>query len=326
MCTRVLYVSKDGNYVLTGRNMDWYVRYPTTLWKFPKGLKRSGLTQVNPAHWVSKYGSVALVQTTYGQSATTDGMNEKGLVCNLLYLTETEYGTRDPAKEGVASSIYLQYLLDNFASVEEAVTLLKQDKIQIVPVPIPNSEHPPTMHISLSDSNGDSAIIEFLAGEVVIHHSKEYKVMTNSPIFEKQLALTEYWNNVGGHHFLPGTRNSPDRFVRAAFYSQRLPEPQNYREAVAGLMSVMRNVSSPFGDPDPEKPNISSTMWRAIADHKNLVYFYESTISYGALWVDFKKLNFSSEAPTEMLEADTSLLGDVTEKFRSSPPLEFAKP
>ena len=84
MCTRVLYVSQDGNYVITGRNMDWYLRYPTTLWKFPRGMQRRGLTKTNSAQWVSMYGSLAAVQTTEGQSAIADGMNEKGLVANLL--------------------------------------------------------------------------------------------------------------------------------------------------------------------------------------------------------------------------------------------------
>lgn len=325
-CTRVLHVSKDGKYVITGRNMDWYVRYPTTLWKFPGGMKRSGLTKTNPAVWISKYGSIAIVQTADGESAVADGMNEKGLVVNLLYLTETEYGKRDPSKQGIASSIYLQYILDNFASVSEAVDALRKDKVQIVPVPIPNSEHLPTMHISMSDSSGDSAIIEFLEGKVVIHHGREYQVMANSPIFTKQLALMAYWDEIGGQNFLPGTRKSPDRFVRASFYNKRLPEPKSYRDAVAGVMSVMRNTSSPFGDPDPQKPNISSTMWRSVADHKNLIYFYESTVSYGALWVEFSKFNFSEGTPVKMLEADSMLVGDAAGEFVEAQPIDFAKP
>jgi penicillin V acylase-like amidase (Ntn superfamily) len=29
-CTRMLHVTKDHKYILTGRNMDWYVKSPTT--------------------------------------------------------------------------------------------------------------------------------------------------------------------------------------------------------------------------------------------------------------------------------------------------------
>ena len=326
-CTRVLHVTKDHTYVVTGRNMDWYLRYPTTFWKFPRGMKRNGLTKANPLEWTSKYGSLALIQTADGQNATADGMNEKGLVANLLYLTETKYPKRDPKIKGLASSIYLQYILDNFATVAEAVEKIKKGDFQIVPVPIPNSEHLPTMHISLSDATGDSAIIEFLDGKTVIHHDKSYQIMANSPVFEKQLALTAYWDEIGGNTFLPGTRKSPDRFVRANYYNKMLPEPKNYREAIASVMSIMRNTSSPFGDPDPNKPNISTTMWRVIDDHKNLKMFYESTVSPSVIWIDMKKLDFSKDAPVEKVSAeDYSLTGEVNKAFKKSAPVEFARP
>ncbi len=326
-CTRVLHVFKKNNLVVTARSMDWYVRYPTTIWKFPRGLYREGLTPENPARWTSKYGSVVIVQTAGGnQSATADGLNEKGLVANLLYLTETEYGKRKPEIPGVASSIYLQFLLDNFASVKEVVEYLKTDSIQIVPVPIPNSEHLPTMHVSVSDSSGDSAIIEFLDGKVVIHHSKKYQVMTNSPTFDRQLALNAYWEEIGGHKFLPGTRNSADRFVRASFYNASLPEPKDYREAIASVMSIVRNVSSPYGRPDPQKPNISTTLWRAVADQTNLVYYYESTISPYLVWVDLKEMDFSKGSGAMALEIkdDTELHGKVNRFFKARKLLEFA--
>ena len=254
-------------------------------------------------------------------------MNEKGLVANLLYLAETEYPKRDVSKYGVTTSIYIQYLLDNFATVKEAVDALLKDAIQIVPVPIPNIDKPSTLHISISDKTGDSAIIEFLGGKTVIHHSKDYDVMTNSPIFEKQLALCEYWDEIGGNTFLPGTRRSADRFVRAKYYNKMLPEAKDYREAVAAVMSVLRNTSSPFGEPDPNKPNISKTLWRIIHDQTNLISFYESTVSPNVVWVRMEALDFSKNSPVKVLNVDDSnLTGDVTDKFSKSEPIEYAKP
>ncbi len=326
-CTRVLHVTKDHRYVITGRNMDWYVRYPTSFWAFPRGMERSGMTPKNPARWVSRYGSVTIVQQAGGQYGATDGMNEKGLVANLLYLTETQYPKRDPTKKGIATSIYIQYLLDNFATVAEAVRALEKGDTQIVPVPIPNSDHLPTMHISISDATGDSAIVEFLNGKMVIHHSPKYQVMTNSPIFEKQLALTEYWNEVGGDVFLPGTRRSADRFVRADFYNRHLPEPKDYDEAIAGVMSIMRNTSSPFGAPDPNKPNISMTQWRVIHDQKGHRIFFESTVRPNVVWVDLNRLDFSKDAPVRALEMDQKgLNGDVTARMKTTKPFEYARP
>jgi choloylglycine hydrolase len=326
-CTRVMHVFKKDHLTLTARSMDWYVRYPTTLWKFPRGMEKSGLARENPLKWRSRYGSLTIVQTSEGQAGATDGINEKGLVANLLYLTETRYPKRNPEMPGVATSIYLQYILDNFATVAEAVAALRKDAMQIVPVPIPGSEHLPTMHFALSDATGDSAIVEFLDGRTVIHHDRSYQVMANTPVYEKQLALNAYWDEIGGNTFLPGTRKSPDRFVRASFYNKMLPEPKSYLQAVASLFSVIRNASSPFGEADPEKPNISMTMWRVVHDQTNLRLFYESTEAPNVVWVDLKTFDFSEGSGTRSVALDdTGLVGDISGRLEPAPALKFAAP
>ena len=48
-------------------------------------------------------------------------MNEKGLVGNVLYLAEAEYGDADPDKPQISIGAWLQYILDSFATVAEAV-------------------------------------------------------------------------------------------------------------------------------------------------------------------------------------------------------------
>lgn len=86
-CTRVVYQGKD-NTVLTARSMDWKEDTRSNLWIFPRGMKRNGEIGKNPLEWTSKYGSV--VASAY-DICSTDGMNEKGLVANLLWLAESEY-------------------------------------------------------------------------------------------------------------------------------------------------------------------------------------------------------------------------------------------
>lgn len=75
------------------------------------------------------------------------------------------------------------------------------------------------------------------------------------------------------------TNRASDRFVRASFYIQALPQTDNFRQVVAGVFGVMRNVSIPLGISIPEQPNIASTRWRTVADQKNKVYYFESTLS-----------------------------------------------
>jgi Linear amide C-N hydrolases, choloylglycine hydrolase family len=55
-----------------------------------------------------------------------------------------------------------------------------------------------------SDATGDSAIFEYLCGKLVIHHGRQYTVMTNSPVYDEQLALNRYWQEIGGLVFCQG--------------------------------------------------------------------------------------------------------------------------
>src|SRR6266566_7657091 len=55
---------------------------------------------------------------------------------------------------------------------------------------------------------------------------------------------------------LPTTTNSNHRFIRANHYLEHLPKATDERETVAYLMSVLRNVSYPFGGSDPLVPRM----------------------------------------------------------------------
>lgn len=148
---------------------------------------------------------------------------------------------------------------------------------------------------------GTNAIFEYINGKLVIHHDTKYTVMTNSPIFDQQLALNEYSNSIGGLTMLPGTNRAADRFVRASFYSSVLPKTKDAADGVAGLLSVIRNCSVPLGISTADQPNISSTLWRTVSDQKNLVYYFESSKTPNTFWVDFKTVDFSSGAPAKKL-------------------------
>lgn len=290
-CTRVVYLGENDQ-VITARSMDWRSDVATNLWVFPRGMERDGAAGPNSITWTSKYGSV--IASGYDIS-TTDGMNEKGLVANILWLVESEYPEYDGSTPGLSISAWAQYVLDNFATVEEAVTALEQNPFTLVTDKVPGENRLATLHLSISDASGDSAIIEYINGLQVIHHSRDYQVMTNSPTFNKQLALNTYWQEIGGLSMLPGTNRAADRFARASFYINALPKTDDPREALAGAFSVIRNVSVPYGITTPDEPNISSTRWRTVSDQKNKLYFFESAIAPNVFWVDLKELDFSEE-------------------------------
>ena len=110
----------------------------------------------------------------------------------------------------------MQYFLDNYASVEEAVAAMQDAPFTIVSKPVENGMAA-LIHMAISNATGDSAILEYLDGELVIHHGPEHTVMTNSPIYSEQLALKAYWEKAGGENSLPGTASATDRWVRASY-------------------------------------------------------------------------------------------------------------
>jgi choloylglycine hydrolase len=322
-CSRVLW-NDNGKAVIVGRNLDWFAPMPADLWTLPRGVARNGMTGKNSLSWTSKYGSlVAAVAVKPQELASTDGMNEKGFAGHLLWLAESDYGERDESRPGLSVALWMQYYLDNFATVKEAVDFTNSTPYQLVTMPIDGKTA--TVHLALEDPTGDSAIIEFMAGKPRVHHSRDYTVMTNSPPFDQQLAQLKEYKGFGGDKALPGSTEAADRFVRAAYYLKNLPPPQNNRQAVAALLSVMRNVAQPFGAADPTRPNISMTQWRTVADLTNMVYFFESSLSPNIIWVKVKDLNFSKGAPARILDLirNPDRVGDVTKQFEPAKIFEF---
>lgn len=319
-CTRAVYLGEDGM-VVTGRSMDWSEDIRSNLWVFPRGMARDGAAGARSVTWTSKYGSV--VATGY-DIGTADGMNEKGLVANILYLAESDYGTPPKDKKLLNIGAWAQYVLDNFATVAEAVAALAPEPFAVVAPHLPNGKAS-TLHLSLSDASGDSAIFEYVDGKLVIHHGRQYQVMTNSPTFDQQLALNTYWNTVGGRAFLPGTVRAADRFVRASYFLGLLPRTADAREALAGIVGVLRTVSVPLGVSDPGQPNISPTRWRTFSDQKDLVYFFDSATSPSILWVELAKMDLSKGAPVRKLELTSGRLysGNATDQFAPAKPFVF---
>lgn len=320
-CTRVMYAGKDG-IALTARTMDWSTEMKTDIWIFPRGIARTGEVGENSIRWTSKYGSVA---TSSFDITTSDGMNEKGLVANMLWLTESQYEKWDGKRAGLSMSLWSQYMLDNFATVQEVVDCMQSGTFVVVTDQMPGHNQAANLHLSVSDASGDSAIFEYIGGKLVVYHGRECKVLTNSPSYDQQLAITKYWQGIGGLTMLPGTNRAADRFVRASFYVNRMSQEVNNEIAMASMFSIIRNCSVPYGISTPGEPNISTTQWRAVSDQKNLVYHFELTMPVSGFWVDLKKIDFSEKADIKRLNLGKGKIytSDVTAEFTKATPFKF---
>lgn len=184
-----------------------------------------------------------------------------------------------------------------------------------------------TVHLSLSDATGDSAILEWIDGELRIHHGRDYRVMTNEPKYEEQLAIAQYWDRVDPLQFLPGTNRATDRFVRARFYIDAVTQSDDPRLAAAGVFSVIRNASVPYGISVADAPNLSTTRWRVVADQKDRQFYVESALSPNVFWVDLKNLDFSEGADVKLLDLGIDMTnvfsGEVSVAFVPGEPFVF---
>ena len=324
-CTRALYVAKDGT-VIVGRSMDWGEDMASNMWVLPRGMKRDGRGGKNTISWKSKYGS--LIVTAY-DIGTAEGMNEKGLVVNELALVESDYGKPAKGDKVISLSTWPQYVLDNFATVAEAVADLQQEKFRVQTIVLATGR-PANMHLVISDATGDSAMFEYVDGKLVIHHGKEYKVVTNSPTYDKQLAIMEYWKEAGGlEKSLPGTSRAADRFVRATYLLDALPSEtsENYIsgtpqqdfkfQAPMSVLSLMRSVGTPLGFSLEEQPWVSSTIWRTVSDSTNRVVIYDSAMTPATFWVKLDELDLKPGAPVKKLElaGGKTYSGNAVDKF-----------
>jgi len=209
--------------------------------------------------------------------------------------------------------------------VEDAVEVIGCEEIRIVAPVFPNGKAG-TGHISVSDPSGDSAIFEYIDGELQIHHGEDYTVMTNDPPYRDQLAISTYWAEIDGWAMLPGTVRPADRFARASFFVSASPAFADREEAVAAVFSMVRGISVPLGIKDPEKPNISTTVWRTVADQDAKRYYFESAFTPNVFWVDLENFDLSPSGTAMRLELDDNdpiYAGEVSSAFENAEPFQF---
>ncbi|MGW9630927.1 linear amide C-N hydrolase [Agromyces sp. NPDC055520] len=324
MCTRVVWQNAGGA-VIVGRNMDYHRDLGTNLWKLPRGIRRDDGVK-GELSWLARYGSV--IATAFDM-ISVDGINEAGLSGHVLWLAESVYGDHDESRPALSQAVWLQYFLDNFATVAEAVAWIERTDVAVVQLTDPASGEVPAIHLALDDAQGDSAIIEYIDGAVEIHHGPEYRVMTNSPKYDQQLELLAQVEAWGGDKPLPGSTLATDRFARAAYYVDRLPQPETQVEAIASMFSVIRNAAQPFRIPDPGKPDASQTIWQVVADLTAKRYVFESTTHPNIVWVDLDDFDFSPESPELVLDLGSKLAvqggiaGNVSGRFEAGRSLRF---
>lgn len=304
-CSRVVFLGRD-NLTLVGRTLDWRTPIPTNLYVYPRGMEKQGMPSGNTYHWKSKYGSVLAVSYDGG---VTEGMNEKGLVMNALFCKGSIYRKSVDGKlQSISLAVLVSYFLDNFETVDEVHKWLNENEFAIYGQDFDEGTTA-ALHWALTDLSGNTLVMEFQNGEMEVYVSRDYRVLTNDPPFKYMLELNNYWKQVGGANMLPGTVRSPDRFARASFFIEHVPDNVDYKQAASEVLSVLNNVAVPLGYELEGAPNLSSTQWRSVADAKNLIYYFGFSSQFSVFRIELGSLNLNEGAP--VLKMDTSANTDL---------------
>lgn len=315
-CSRILWETEDYG-VFVSRTMDWFTPSNPTVEVRTKGQSYTGYDGEGALEWTSKYASIGM--TAFGVGLV-DGFNEVGFSANGLFLDEENVGEIDDSKKQIVNTRFIAYLLDSFATVEEALEVVEQLQVH----QFGEGAHKLSGHYSLQDASGDSAIIEFVDGEWSIFHGKEYKVMTNSPVYQQHLKnweevkpsnATEYQ----GTFELPGNVISSQRFIWNSYMSEQLKEPTSYTNGLAKLDSVTYKVPNDAANRvvDGEMTGYDTQYtltYNLDQQILNVRYQYQDT--YTHYFVNFEELN---DGENYTLQADRAdLFGDVTSEFKPS--------
>ena len=190
-----------------GRNYDWNVGAAIVVMN-PRGLQKTSIVldpRNSAATWTSKYASVTFNQ--YGVEQPTGGMNEKGLVVELMALTATEYPPIDGTPV-VDELQWVQYALDTSATVAELITEASRIRVAMAFIPV---------HYLACDKAGVCAAFEYLSGQLVVTTGAAMpaKTLSNDTYAASEAYLAGF-SGFGGAAPAPSTSSSLDRFARAS--------------------------------------------------------------------------------------------------------------
>lgn len=232
----------DKSYSLMGRNYDWqgdkgnamiihtipddgYESYSTT-WLDFLGFGEGFC----PEQFSEKYMSIAAVYVPL------DGMNEKGLCVADLIAGDNAQTHQLSDKPDLTTTSAIRLLLDKAANVDEAIELLSQYDM--------NSSIGMAHHLSISDAEGNSVVVEYIDDEMVV---TETEIVTNHYLAK-------------GDKEGVGNEESHNRFEKIT----ELKDGVNSTDTMAGCMEAVSYEDE--------------TQWSIVYDKRNLTLdFYSKT-------------------------------------------------
>jgi choloylglycine hydrolase len=283
-----IFVLEGTEYATVGRNYDWDTGNGILIVN-KRGMSKSALGLNNPMKWVSKFGSVTFNQ--YGRGFPCGGMNEKGLVIEVLWLDGTRYPPPDQ-RPMVSTLQWIQYQLDTASTIDEVVASDKRLRIETF--------SGTRVHYFVIERGGAAATIEFLDGKMVVHRGDELAVraLTNST-YTRSLQSIEK-EDLKGDDPPICDGSSLSRFVCAGKMAAQFPRVSENNGKIDYCFHVLRRIAQG-----------SYTKWSIVYDTGNYRIHFKTRQANQLRFVDLGDLDFGNETPVLTLDLNDDLAGNV---------------
>jgi choloylglycine hydrolase len=338
-CTGIRLIAKDGG-VIAARTLEFGVDLHSNVLVVPAGTTLTGTLPDGGKgiSFTTKHGFAGA--NAEGLTAIVDGLNDQGLYVGLFYFPDyASYpdATKDNAPRAMAPFEYANWLLGNFANVDEVKANF--DKVVLVPVVINAIKQVPPVHFVVHDRSGKSVVIEPLNKALKIFDNP-LGVVTNSPNFDWHMTnLRNYVNlsavNVpplglggvtlaqfgqgSGLRGLPGDFTPPSRFVRAVAFSQSALPSDTAAEAVLQAFHILNNFDIPYGavrDTEGGQVHAEYTTWTSASDLKNLRWYFRTYGDQSIHSVDLTKTLAAAKGQIKQIKMDSKQpIDDVSTAF-----------
>jgi choloylglycine hydrolase len=279
------FVLKNGKTILLGKNFDWTFDQGYIIKNLKNTAKAAYYTHNGkPASWTSKYGSITFNQN--GKEMPYGGMNEKGLVVEMLWLEDTRFNISED-KTYLNELEWIQYQLDNFQTVDEVIANIEALKIY----PIKGR-----IHYILADTNGKSVVIEYLDGK-----SKIYEREANAcqAITNKTVAYSE--NYIDDIKDIPKKNTSTTyRYHKIEKQIKALQNPREFSEMTA--FQMLKSVTIPKGD--------FKTVWSIVYNLENKTISFSSHSHEKIKQIHLTNIDFEQGLSYYNINQDTDIVLD----------------
>lgn len=180
-----------------------------------------------------------------------DGINEKGFAIGVLSLNEAPTMQNDPGKKNIVNTVAMRLLLDKAATVDEAISLLKQYNMRMT-----NTDLEHNYHYFMADATGKYAIVEYTRDPKnpaerfptrmeVLNNNDTLRCVTNFYVSPTMAGTNDGWGSDHGKW-----RYDSLRTTLAA---------KNYTLTSNEAMALLKTVSQP-----PTDDITSQTQWSTL--------------------------------------------------------------